>query len=177
MFDIGFPELALASIVALLVLGPERLPAALRTLGLWLGRLRRSYNNVKTEIEREIGMDDVRRQLHNEQIMSEVERMQQDVKNVKSEITDAASGMAPGELADHPDIAGGEDKPSNSISTTSPTQSEPAPIEPVPEADPEADPAADPDSTAAPDPAPPLASSRDDQHLDGAQEESQNRGG
>ena len=168
MFDIGFPELALASIVALLVLGPERLPAALRTLGLWLGRLRRSYHNVKTEIEREIGMDDVRRQLHNEQIMSEVERMQQDVKNVKSEITDAASGLAPGELADHPDIAGGDDEPSNSISTTSPAQSEPVP---------EPDPAANPDSIAAPEPAPPRASTPDDQHLDDAQEESQNRGG
>ena len=71
MFDIGFPELALASIVALLVLGPERLPGALRTLGLWIGRLRRSYYSVKTEIEREIGMDDVRRQLHNEQILSD----------------------------------------------------------------------------------------------------------
>ena len=63
MFDIGFPELILVSIVALLVLGPERLPEALRTLGLWLGRLRRSFNSVKTEIEREIGMDDIRRQL------------------------------------------------------------------------------------------------------------------
>ena len=69
MFDIGFPELVLIAIVGLLVIGPERLPEALRTLGLWIGRMRRSFTNVKTEIEREIGMDEVRRQLHNEAVM------------------------------------------------------------------------------------------------------------
>ena len=80
MFDIGFPEFFLAAVIALLVLGPERLPAALRTLGLWVGRLRRSYYNVKTEIEREIGMDEVRRQLHNEQVMADVKRVEREVQ-------------------------------------------------------------------------------------------------
>ena len=50
MFDIAFPELVLVCAVALVVLGPERLPTAIRTLGLWCGRLRRSYYSVKTEI-------------------------------------------------------------------------------------------------------------------------------
>ena len=72
MFDIGFPELVLVAIVGLLVIGPERLPEALRTLGLWLGRMRRSFTSVKNEIEKEIGMDEVRRQLHNEAIMDEM---------------------------------------------------------------------------------------------------------
>ena len=80
MFDIGFPEFFLAAVVALLVIGPERLPGALRTAGLWLGRLRRSYYRVKTEIEREIGMDDVRRQLHNEQVMADVRRVEREVQ-------------------------------------------------------------------------------------------------
>ena len=52
MFDIGFPELVLIAVVALLVIGPERLPEALRTLGLWLGRMRRSFTAVKAEIEK-----------------------------------------------------------------------------------------------------------------------------
>ncbi len=86
MFDIGFPELMLAAVVALLVLGPERLPGALRSLGLMLGRLRRSYTHVKTEIEREIGMDEVRRQLHNEQIMEDVERMRREVDSIGQEL-------------------------------------------------------------------------------------------
>lgn len=81
MFDIGFSELVLVAIVTLLVIGPEKLPETLRTLGLWLGRLRRSFTAVKSEIEREIGMDDVRRQLHNEAIMDEMKRIEREVKN------------------------------------------------------------------------------------------------
>ncbi len=81
MFDIGGLELMLIAIVGLLVLGPERLPETLRMLGLWLGRLRRSFTSVKAEIEKEIGMDEVRRQLHNEAVMEEMKRIEQEVQN------------------------------------------------------------------------------------------------
>ncbi|BBP56888.1 Sec-independent protein translocase protein TatB [Pseudomonas sp. St316] len=70
MFGISFTELLLVGLVALLVLGPERLPGAARTAGLWIGRLKRSFNAIKQEVEREIGADDIRRQLHNEHILS-----------------------------------------------------------------------------------------------------------
>jgi sec-independent protein translocase protein TatB len=70
MFGISFSELLLVGLVALLVLGPERLPGAARTAGLWVGRLKRSFNAIKTEVEREIGADEIRRQLHNEHILS-----------------------------------------------------------------------------------------------------------
>ena len=70
MFGISFPELLLVGLVALLVLGPERLPGAARTAGLWIGRLKRSFNAIKQEVEREIGADEIRRQLHNEHILS-----------------------------------------------------------------------------------------------------------
>jgi sec-independent protein translocase protein TatB len=83
--------------VALLVLGPERLPEALRTLGLWLGRMRRSFNSVKTEIEREIGMDEIRRQLHNESVMQEMKRIEDDVKASTADLaTVDLSGTAAG---------------------------------------------------------------------------------
>jgi sec-independent protein translocase protein TatB len=81
MFEIGFPELILIAIIGLLVIGPERLPEALRTLGLWVGRMRRSFTNVKTEIEKEIGMDEIRRQLHNEAVMEEMKRIERDVRD------------------------------------------------------------------------------------------------
>ncbi|MEM1228969.1 MAG: Sec-independent protein translocase protein TatB, partial [Pseudomonadota bacterium] len=80
MFDIGFPELFLVALVMLVVLGPERLPETLRTAGLWLGRLRRSFASVKAEIEKEVGMDDIKRQLHNEAIMDEMKRLEAQVK-------------------------------------------------------------------------------------------------
>jgi sec-independent protein translocase protein TatB len=73
MFEIGFTELLLVGIVALIVLGPDRLPGAVRTAGLWIGRIKRSFSAIKAEVEREIGADEIRRQLHNEQIL-ELER-------------------------------------------------------------------------------------------------------
>ena len=94
MFDIGFPELLLVSVVTLLVLGPERLPEALRTLGLWLGRARRSFTRVKTEIEREIGMDEVRRQLHNEAIMEQMKEIEHDVDAFSQDIRGISSPAA-----------------------------------------------------------------------------------
>ncbi len=77
----GWQELMLIAVVGLIVIGPERLPETLRTLGLWIGRLRRSFVSVKTEIEKEIGMDDIRRQLHNEAVMEEMRKIEEEVKS------------------------------------------------------------------------------------------------
>lgn len=73
MFDIGFAELLMIAVLGLLILGPERLPTAVRTVSLWLGRLRRSFNDIRQDIEREVGADDIRRQLHNESIMASLQ--------------------------------------------------------------------------------------------------------
>lgn len=53
MFDISFAELALVFLIALLILGPERLPKVARTLGYWAGRARHAFHHLKTELERE----------------------------------------------------------------------------------------------------------------------------
>lgn len=79
MFDIGFSELLLVGLVALLVLGPERLPGAARTAGLWVGRIKRSFLSIKTEVEREIGADEIRRQLHNENILDMERKMKENL--------------------------------------------------------------------------------------------------
>jgi sec-independent protein translocase protein TatB len=89
MFDIGFTELLLVGIVALVVLGPDRLPGAVRTAGLWIGRIKRSFSAIKADIEREIGADEIRRQLHNEDIL-ELER---EMKAMKQHITAPLSGQ------------------------------------------------------------------------------------
>lgn len=63
MFDLGFSELFLIGVVALIVLGPERLPKAARTVGLLLRRARNSYVNLKSDIERELAADELKRSL------------------------------------------------------------------------------------------------------------------
>jgi sec-independent protein translocase protein TatB len=61
MFDIGFWELALIGVVALLVVGPDRLPALARTVGLWVGRIRRYVATVRDDIEAEIQADELKK--------------------------------------------------------------------------------------------------------------------
>ncbi len=63
MFDIGFGKLALIAVVALLVLGPERLPRVARTAGALIRRARNSWASVRAEIEREIATDDLKRSI------------------------------------------------------------------------------------------------------------------
>jgi sec-independent protein translocase protein TatB len=61
MFDIGFSELMLIGVVALLVIGPERLPKVARTAGAWMGRLNRYVSDVKGDIDREMRLDELRK--------------------------------------------------------------------------------------------------------------------
>lgn len=82
MFDIGFLELMAVAVVGLLVIGPEQLPSTVRTIMLWIGRLRRSFSQVKQDIEREIGAEDIRRQLHNESVMQELEKTRQELNSI-----------------------------------------------------------------------------------------------
>jgi len=61
MFDIGFGEVVLIGVVALVVIGPERLPKVARTAGLWVGRMRGFVTSVKADIDRELRADELKR--------------------------------------------------------------------------------------------------------------------
>jgi sec-independent protein translocase protein TatB len=64
MFDVGFSEIALVAVVALLVLGPERLPRVARTAGALIRRARSSWQNVRSEIERELAAEDLKKTIN-----------------------------------------------------------------------------------------------------------------
>jgi len=126
MFGISFSELLLVGLVALLVLGPERLPGAARTAGLWIGRLKRSFNAIKQEVEREIGADDIRRQLHNEHILS-MEQEARKILNPQSVTPEpAAPPVVSSETATPAPAASAQAAPVASA-TTEPTQPPRAP--------------------------------------------------
>ncbi len=86
MFDIGFSELLLVAVVGLLVLGPERLPTAIRTTSLWVGRLRRQFTEIRAEVEREIGADEIRAQLRNEEIMEQLRESREVIESTSREL-------------------------------------------------------------------------------------------
>ncbi|MDB4002581.1 Sec-independent protein translocase protein TatB [Oceanospirillaceae bacterium] len=60
MFDIGFTELVLVAVIGLLILGPERMPVAVRTIGLWVGKIKRTVSGVQKEIQDELRIDEIR---------------------------------------------------------------------------------------------------------------------
>jgi len=64
MFDIGFWEIMLIAVVALVVVGPERLPRVIRVTGLWIGRASASIQSVRSEISRELRADEIRRAIN-----------------------------------------------------------------------------------------------------------------
>ncbi len=68
MFDIGFWEIFLILILALLVVGPERLPKAARTAGYWLGKARRYVEGVKEEMASEFDVSELKRMIHNQEV-------------------------------------------------------------------------------------------------------------
>jgi sec-independent protein translocase protein TatB len=87
MFDIGFSEIVLIAVVALVVLGPERLPKAARTMGLLFGRLQRYVNEVKADLSREMELDELRR------LQSE---MQGAARELQQTVSNAANDVATG---------------------------------------------------------------------------------
>jgi len=83
MFDIGFAELIIIGVVALVVIGPDRLPGAIRTGSAWLNRLRRGFNDIKQEVQQELHNDAVLRDLREsgETLRKETDSLRRQLKN------------------------------------------------------------------------------------------------
>lgn len=75
MFDIGFLELAVIAVVGLIVIGPERLPEVARTVGTWVGRFRRFVTNVKSDIDRELRQEELRKALERDAGLDELKQI------------------------------------------------------------------------------------------------------
>ena len=84
MFDIGFSEIVVIAVVALIVLGPERLPKAARTLGHLFGRLQRYVNEVKSDISREMELEELRKV--QQEVTSAARDLEQSVSNAARDV-------------------------------------------------------------------------------------------
>jgi len=100
MFDIGFSELIVIAVVALVVLGPERLPRAARFAGLWVRRARAQWYSVKSELERELAAEDLKRSVDAAQagfreVETQLRAAGQEVQKQVDEVREEArSGLA-----------------------------------------------------------------------------------
>lgn len=124
MFDIGFSELIVIAVVALVVIGPERLPKVARTIGHLLGKAQRYVNDVKTEINREMEIDELRRlqaemqeaarklETNVHQTMRETEdSVQQSVKAIEDDVAMLEKQALP----DQPNHSGSAAKPEGPV--------------------------------------------------------------
>ena len=114
MFDIGFAELLLIGVIGLLVVGPEQLPGAVRTVLAWVNRFRRSFDQIRTE---------VRRELHNDEIMqklkAESRELQQQVRDTTQSVEHERQALGADASASlHPPMA--TPNPEQAASTASP---------------------------------------------------------
>lgn len=116
MFDIGFAELLLIGVVGLLVVGPEQLPGAVRTVLAWVNRFRRSFDQIRTEVLRELHNDEIMQKLKAEsqqleqQVRDTTQSVEREMKALGSETSDSlqtastttnpASSPPAGSLAD-----------------------------------------------------------------------------
>lgn len=104
MFDIGFSELMVIAVVALIVIGPERLPKVARTVGLLFGRMQRYVNDVKSDINREMALDDLRKlqssmqdtvQSIEQSVTAEVQSAETEVNKIAADIPAATTDSVP----------------------------------------------------------------------------------
>jgi sec-independent protein translocase protein TatB len=115
MFDVGFSEIVVIAVVALVVIGPERLPKAARTMGLLFGRLQRYVGDVKADISREMELDELRKlqkqvqgaaQEFKTSVESAAQNVHEGVRSVEQQLNANAAESPPTEAtAGPPDFA------------------------------------------------------------------------
>lgn len=91
MFEIGFWELVVIGVIALVVFGPDKLPQFARRAGYWIGRIRRQVNDVRNEIERDIAMDEMRRQ--RDKLTAPLQDLANDIRRVGSMEVDVKAAV------------------------------------------------------------------------------------
>jgi sec-independent protein translocase protein TatB len=108
MFDLGFTELMVIALVALIVIGPERLPRVARTLGHLAGRLQRYVADVKADINREVELDELKKMRDSMQEAASgfESSVNSELHKTEAELNAAAGGKADAEVSSPPQAAG-----------------------------------------------------------------------
>jgi sec-independent protein translocase protein TatB len=124
MFDIAFSEMLIIAVVALVVLGPEKLPKVARTAGLLLGRLQRYVNDVKSDINREMQLDELKKlQTQVEDSARSLERsVTTEFQSAESALNQTAQGVTESVALVSPDAAVPATAAASAVSETAPAQ-------------------------------------------------------
>ncbi len=92
----GIAELFVIAIVGLLVIGPDKLPETIKTTLVWFGRLKRMLNDTRTELEQQLGVDDIRREIHNQQVLDSLQAIKDAQQATEKATQEAGEEVAKG---------------------------------------------------------------------------------
>ena len=113
MFDVGFSELFVLATIALVVLGPEKLPHAARMAGAWIGRIRRTIINVQADIENEVASSEMRERIRKEMAKAEAAKQQLSTDIMQS--VNAPSSERPADANVSDAVKAGDNQPQGKI--------------------------------------------------------------
>lgn len=143
MFDIGFSEMIVIAVIALIVLGPEKLPRVARTAGHLLGRMQRYVNDVKSDINREIELDELRKlqkEMQNtassieQSVKGQISSVQSEFKQIGDSTQKALSDPVADAFADPPPVQSPADTAQTSVALFEPLREPPMESVPAPSA-------------------------------------------
>lgn len=95
MFEIGFWELIMVGVVALIVVGPEQLPGLARKAGFWLGKARRMIDEIKADVDRELHFEEIKQTLRQQADLSEVQNVAEQMKSLRREVEEEFDDPGP----------------------------------------------------------------------------------
>lgn len=131
MFDVGFSELMVIAVVALVVIGPERLPAVARTVGTFLGRAQRYFNSVKAEVNRELQLEELKRiqQETYDRVMSMETEVKTELARLETDVHSAVTALEDGAAhAEQGATVKADELPAPAAETDSPVATELPPV-------------------------------------------------
>ncbi|WP_415899531.1 Sec-independent protein translocase protein TatB [Neptuniibacter sp. QD48_11] len=120
MFDIGFTELLIVAVVALVVLGPDKLPTAVRTVGMWMGRIKRTVSSIQTEISEELRVEELKRTtaIQKHELEKELNEMRQPFNDALKEEVPVSSKIVPPEATEEKPQSANEPSKADDNSST-----------------------------------------------------------
>ncbi|MBS1222403.1 MAG: tatB [Proteobacteria bacterium] len=131
MFEIGFWELIVVGVVAMIVVGPEQLPGLARKAGFWLGKARRMIAEVKADVDRELHLEELKQTLRQQADLREVKDLADEVKSFRHEVEKEFDdpGPPPGWRPGMPTAAPPSDWTPPATSRELPAAASPAPVQ------------------------------------------------
>ena len=127
MFDVGFSEIVLIMVIALIVVGPERLPKLARTIGRWVGKARTIVSSVRSEVERELRVEELKKSIREQTPTEDFRQLSGELKSFGRDLNDRVGDGHGGSTSSTAGAPGGRPASGEGVSGTGTPGAPPGP--------------------------------------------------